>query len=141
MVSGTLFFHKDFKFHDGVDGEKIIVVLGTGSGIALVVKTTSRGTRYLLTYGCQATHRFPNFHLVKNCCCLKKDTWIVLDEFYEFNYNHLLQKHFSNEIHRLGMLSDDITIDLLKCAIHSEDISSSQVEIVRASLKNILSPE
>ena len=76
MTPGTLFFDRNFKFHDGEDGMKILVTLGTGQGITIVAKTTSQGSRYLNDFGCQIEHRFPNFHLVQGCCCLSKATWM-----------------------------------------------------------------
>ena len=139
MKPGTLFFHQNFKFHDGDSANKIIVVLGDLRGITLVVKTTSQGKRYLNDHGCQVNHRFPNFHLIKNCCFLEKSTWVVLDEFYELRHSELLQKHFSGQINRMGMLSEELTIDLLKCAIQSEDISAHQTKIVQKSLDDFLS--
>ncbi len=142
MIPGTLFFYENFKFHDGATANKIIVSLGSSGAITLAVKTTSKGRRYLNDHGCQSDHRFQNFHLVQNSCLfLSKPTWIVLDEFYELKQTIILQKSFSNEVKRMGILEKSLTIDLLKCAIHSEDISISQVEIVKASLNNIDSPE
>lgn len=142
MIPGTLFFYENFKFYDGATANKIIVALGSSGAITLAVKTTSKGRRYLNDHGCQSDHRFQNFYLVQNSCLfLPKPTWIVLDEFYELKQTILLQKSFSNEVKRMGILEESITIDLLKCALHSEDISSNQVEIVKASLKNTLSPE
>lgn len=134
MKPGTLFFYRDFRFHDGGSADKIIVALGSSQGVTLVVKTTSQGKRYLNDYGCQADHRFPSYHLVKNCCCLEKPTWIVLGEFYELKYAELVQKNFTGDLRRIGELSDDITIDLMKCSIQSDDISSHQASIVQNSI-------
>lgn len=137
MVPGTLFFDENFKFHDGEEGRKIFVVLGTNSQIVLVVKTTSQGHRYLNDFGCQITHRFPNFHLVQGCCCLSKRTWVNLDEFYEFKNTDLLAKHFTGTVKRLGVLPSELAISLLECATKSEDISISQLKITRSTLEEI----
>lgn len=85
MTPGTFFVDKHFRFYDGEEAQKILVALGTNHDVTIVVKTTSRGVRYRNEYGCHADHRFPNFHLVKGCCCLPKPTWVCLDEYYEFN--------------------------------------------------------
>jgi len=98
MTPGTFFFDSEFKFHDGEDGKKIFITIGSDRGITLVVKTTSKSKRYLNDFGCQSDHRFPSFHLAKGCCCLNKPTWIDLGEFYEFNDTDLLQKHFSGQV-------------------------------------------
>ena len=134
MTPGTLFFDRHFRFYDGEEGQKILVALGTVHGVTLVVKTTSQGRRFRNDFGCQADHRFPNFHLVKGCCCLSKPTWVSLDEYYEFKDSELLQKHFSGDINRIGLLTDPITIALMECVLQSEDISPRQTCIVQTAL-------
>ncbi|MGH9906190.1 MAG: hypothetical protein ACRD8U_11500 [Pyrinomonadaceae bacterium] len=138
MTPGTLFFHKNFRFHDGAEGEKILVALGTAQAVTLVVKTTAQGRRYRNDYGCQAKHRFPNFHLPLSCCCLSKPTWICLNEYYEFKDSELLQCHFSGDVNRMGELPDDIAISVMQCAIESEDISRRQADIVKTALEVFL---
>lgn len=134
MIPGTLFFDRHFRFHDGEEGQKILIALGTAHGVTIVVKTTSQARRFRNEYGCQAEHRFPNFHLVKGCCCLPKPTWVCLDEYYEFNDRELLQRHFSGDINRRGALPDPITIELIECALSSDDISPRQTNIVQTAL-------
>ncbi len=92
------------------------------------------GARYLNDYGCQADHRYPNFHLVKGCCCLSRPTWVCLDEYYEFKDSELLQRHFSGDVNRIGELPDVITIELMECALSADDISGRQAGIVRNAL-------
>jgi len=41
MTPGTLFFDRHFRFHDGEDGQKILIALGTAHGVTVVVKATS----------------------------------------------------------------------------------------------------
>lgn len=134
MTPGTLFFDRHFRFYDGEEGQKILIALGTAHGVTIVVKTTSQGRRFRNDFGCQADHRFPNFHLVKGCCCLSKPTWVCLDEYYEFKDSELLQRHFSGDIDRIGLLTDEITIALMECALQSEDISPRQTRIVQTAL-------
>lgn len=135
MTPGTLFFDRHFAFHDGEEGQKILVALGTARGVTIVTKTTSQGRRYLNDFGCQANHRFPNFHLVHGCCCLSKPTWVCLDEFYEFKDSELLQKHFSGDVNRIGELEGKITIQLSECSLSSEDITERQSAIITTALE------
>lgn len=134
MTPGTLFFDRHFRFYDGEEGQKILIALGTAHGVTVVVKTTSQSRRFRNDFGCQTDHRFPNFHLVKGCCCLSKPTWVCLDEYYEFKDSELLQRHFSGDIDRIGLLTDEITIALMECALQSEDISPRQTHIVQTAL-------
>ena len=101
----------------------------------MVVKTTSQGHRYRNDFGCQADHRFPNFHLVQNCCLLSKPTWFCLDEFYELKHSTLLQRHFSGDVWRIGTLPDELTTALMSCAQQSDDISADQLAIVQGALE------
>lgn len=135
MSPGTLLFDTGFTFHDGESGEKILVTLGSGQGITVVAKTTSRGSRFGLSFGCQSKNRFPCFHLPLNSCCLKQPTWICLDEFYEFNDALLMQHHFSGRIRRIGELPDDVTKLLLECAMDCDDISVAQARVVTEARK------
>lgn len=134
MTPGTLIVDRHFRFHDGNEAQKILVALGTAHGITLIVKTTSQGRRYKNDFGCQSDHRFPNFYLVQGCCCLSKPTWVCLDEYYEFKDSDLLQRHFSGDIRRIGVLPDEITESLMGCALRSEDISPRQCGIVQVAL-------
>jgi len=84
--------------------------------------------------GGQADHRFPNFHLVQGCCCLPKPTWVCLDEYYEFKDSELLQRHFSGDINRIGTLPDEMTEELMDCALQSEDIAPRQSALVQTAL-------
>jgi hypothetical protein len=140
MDPGTLFIFENFVFHDGESANKIIVVLGSSKATTLVVKTTSKGNRYLNDHGCQSHHRFQNFHLaLRSCPVLSKPTWIVLNEFYELKHTILIQKSFSNELKRIGVLSDSLTLDLLNCVLQSDDINPNQTNIIQTSIKKFLS--
>lgn len=135
MTPGTIFTDQTFVFHDGKVGNKILVSLGAKSGVIVVAKATSQGQKYSSIFGCQIKDRFPNFFLVQNCCVLAKPTWICLHEFYEFSAADLLKKHFSGDTKSIGNLPDEITVDLIECALNSLDISAAQVKI----LKHIMS--
>lgn len=134
MTPGTLVVDRRFRFHDGDEAQKILVAIGTAQGLTLIVKTTSQGRRYRNDFGCQADHRFPNFHLVQGCCCLSKPTWVCLDEYYDFKDSELLQRHFSGDINRIGTLPDEITENLMACALQSEDIAPRQCTILQTAL-------
>ncbi len=121
-------------------GKKILVVLNDGSvGYYIVVKTTSKETCKGLEQGCQTQNRYPNFFLPQNSCCLEKDTWIGLDEFFELTAAKLLAKHFSGEIRTLGILPNSITKELLECAISCDDIMIKQIEVLTVQLSQFTS--
>lgn len=131
MTPGTVFTDQNFVFHDGETGSKILIALGTKSGVIVVVKATSQGHRYNSNFGCQIKDRFPNFHLVQNCCELTKPTWVCLQEFYEFRAAELVQKHFKGNTKIICTLSNEIMADLISCALDSMDITPAQIEILK----------
>ena len=133
MAPGTILQHQNFRFHDGAIGNKILIVLGSDAGVSVVVKTTSKSYRFSSSYGCQLGDRFPNFHLVQNCCILPKATWVCLDEYYEFRDADLVALHFAGDVKQLGNLPADITAELMACALASNDISFYQEQIIRAA--------
>ena len=139
MIPGTLYFDCNFRFHYGEGGKKILIALGTSQGVTIVVKTTSQHQRFRNNFGCQVDHRFPNFFLTEGCCCLSKPTWVCLDEYYEFKDSEILQRHFSGDINLVGVLSDEITIALAECAMHSKDISYYQLRIIQNAMNRFRS--
>jgi hypothetical protein len=57
-----------------------------------------------------------------------------LDDYYEFKDSELLQRHFSGDVNRIGELSDAVTIELMECALNSDDISGRQAGIAKSAL-------
>jgi len=138
MTPGTFLVDDNFKFRDEKTGKKIFAILNNGVlGSYIAVKTTSKGDRYGIQYGCQIMDRFPNFHFVQASCFLQKNTWIQLDDFFEFDAQKLIQKVTNGEIHRIGVLEPSQTIELLTCASHSDDISSIHEKEIKKTIDAI----
>lgn len=132
MSPGTILFDRHFVFHDGEVGEKLLVVLTDGrSGQYIVAKTTSNGSRYGLEFGCQLNQRFPCYFLPRGSCCLDGNSWLCLDEFYEFEKAALIQRVMERKVDRIGILPESIAIEVMGCAMGSDDISVAQGDMVR----------
>lgn len=132
MVPGTVLFDKDFRFHDGQKGEKLFLVLSDGrNGTYITVKTTSNDSRFGVTYGCQITARFPHFFLPKGSCFLESHTWLCLDEFYEFDARALISRITTGHIHRIGVMTVELTREVQSCAISCFDILEEHAEVLR----------
>lgn len=135
MTPGTIIFHKDFKFSDGQMKDKYLVVLGNlKRGVILVAKTTSKGHRYRLDFGCQSANRYPAFYFPQHSCCFPICTWICLDEFYELNVQSLMQSMTGGEVYKYGVLENSLTRDLQFCAKNADDISAHQEAMIEGSL-------
>jgi hypothetical protein len=142
MIPGTILCDDEFTFSDGTKGQKLSVVLNDGqSGAYVVIKTTSNPNFKGTTYGCQSSDRYPNFFCPKGSCCLKKDTWIQLDQFFEFMAHELVARHFTGHIKRIGVLPDQILKELLECAINCEDITQDQIQVLSDCLTQLATAE
>ena len=135
MTPGTIVFHRDFKFSDGATKDKYLVVLGNlDKGVILAAKTTSKGHRYRIDFGCQSGSYFSAFYLPRGSCCLPLCTWICLDEFYEIRADALISSMVSGQVYKHGELDASLTRDLQFCAKGSDDISAHQEAIIDGSL-------
>jgi len=137
MTPGTFLFDRKFQFKDGEKGEKIFVILNNGdSGTYIAAKTTSKGDRYGIQYGCQVLERFANFYFVQGSCFLHKNTWVQLDAFFEFKSEKLMQKVIIGDINQIGILQCTQASELLMCASHSEDLSLAQEKIILQTIES-----
>ena len=67
-------------------------------------------------------------------CYLKGETWVCLDEFYEFSYRKALKKKFDGVIKPVCTILDPILRRIQDCARNSDDISDDQHMIIGACL-------
>jgi hypothetical protein len=136
MTPGTLIIDNEFVYSNGETGKKILVILNDGStGYYIVIKTTSKDTYKGIKFGCQSDDRYPNFFLPKGCCYLRMNTWVMLDQFFEFSAQEVLAKHFSGKMNQLAVLPDNIIKGLLECAANCQDITVAQEKVVRDTLR------
>lgn len=133
MQPGDIYFHKDFVFHDGAKADKYLVVLGTSDSHLIVAKTTSQGHQYRNDYGCQSGNRFPAFFLPLGTCCMKKNTWVCLDELYELDKTALTAKIVAGIVHGYGKITA-LARDIQFCAMNCIDTTTHQENIIRGSL-------
>ncbi|STZ55588.1 Uncharacterised protein [Moraxella lacunata] len=139
MKIGSVFFDKQFAFHDGQTGEKLFLALGFGDGVYVVAKTTSKQHGRGTVFGCQ-DDRFYNFYLPQNSCYFKVCTWVCLDELYELKASEVLQKHFAGIINPICTLDDVLTRQIQNCALNGLDITNFQAEVMERSLLSTQNP-
>jgi len=139
MNPGTIFSKPQFIMHDGTYGNKFFINLNDGLGYPyiFVLSTTKQKGRSTI-FGCHNEDRLPNFHLPIACTCFFEfDTWVLME-----GYKEIRKTEFSNDIVngiflRLSCLSDDITKDLIQCAIESGDLLTSQRNSLIESLNRL----
>ena len=142
MTPGTILCDDEFLFSNGTTGKKLLVVLNDGEcGSYITIKTTSKSDYKGNDYGCQSDDRYPNFFCPKGTCCLKQNTWIQLDQFFEFKSHELIARHFSGKIKRIGILPDKILVELLDCAINCQDITEKQAKDLKDTVAALRNPK
>lgn len=131
MTPGAVLHHKGFTFHDQGVGDKYLVVLNDGvGGVYIVAKTTSQSRNRSFTYGCNSRDIFPNFFIPDGGCCLRGNSWICLNEFYEFDAAELLDGRFKGIINVIGNLTPGVSELLINCAKDCDDISVAQATVL-----------
>ncbi len=139
MTPGTIISDTQFRFSDGTIGQKLMIILNDGTtGKYIVIKTTSQPKRKGRKTGCQSDDYYPNFYLPDGSCCLRGESWLMLNEFFEFDTSHMLRGKFSGRMKHIGILPTDIVKELLDCAINCQDISLAQEQTL-IDMRNNLS--
>jgi hypothetical protein len=138
MTPGTILHDPKFLCHDKTTQNKLLIVLNDGSaGNYILVKTTSKGGKKARTPGCHAKDHFHNFFIPKGQSNFPEDTWVMLDEFHEFDRKELLQRSLQKYIKVKGNLPENLVKSLLVCAKNSPDISATHEAILDDTLNNL----
>jgi hypothetical protein len=138
MTPGAILHDPQFLCHDKTQQNKLLVVLNDGSaGNYILVKTTSSGKKKSSAPGCHPRDRFRNFFIPKGQSDFPEDTWVMLDEFYEFDRKTLLQQALSKYIKVKGQLPQSLIKSLLVCAKDSPDITPAQEAILDDALTRL----
>lgn len=123
MTPGSVLLDRQFKLSDGSTAPKYIVVLNDGkAGFYVTVRSTSKDKGKGRVAGCQSRDRFRNYFLPKGSCCFAKESWLMLNEFHEFDKNQLIAAKMSGRLEYINCLPDSLIKSLLVCAKESNDI-------------------
>ncbi len=138
MTEGSVFYDPNFSFHDGEVGQKLFVLLNNGQdGSFLTVLSTSKQKRKSGTAGCHASDFPINYHFPAGTE-FPDNSWLLLDEIYEFACFQLVQKVKQGLIAHKQPLSRPSLLNVLDCAIEGEDISlehHDRLVVFRTALK------
>lgn len=130
MNKGTILFHRDFQFHDGQTGEKLIIVLNTPKNNEpyLCCKTTSKQRFDIDREGC---HSHKNIYVINpNYDWFKGKTWVQFHELYEFEPQRFLQAHFKGDLEIKGSLKENTINAIRNCIKRSEDVSQYHLSLL-----------
>ena len=131
MNKGTILFHRDFQFHNGQSGEKLIIVLNTPQDNEpyLCCKTTSKPKFNIDKEGC---HSQKNIYVINpNYDWFKMKTWVQFYELYEFERAKFLQAHFTGVLDIKGELRENTMRAIVNCTKRSDDVSKYHISLLR----------
>jgi hypothetical protein len=117
MARGAVYYHSQFKFHDGAVGEKRFVILNEPKSDEpyLVLKTTSKlhGKTYIP--GCNPDRGV--FFLAANLeSMFELDTLVQLREIFPFTQQEILTASLKDKtLNHLGDLSDICVRQIINC--------------------------
>jgi hypothetical protein len=132
---GNIYRHPEFKFHDGEIGDKLILLLNTPSNKehGIFVKTTSQQHNKPSTVGCIKSHRC--FYIDANSELFDLNTWIQLDDIYEFDANAAKR---NDGLHKIGTLNDGKIDKIIDCLllVLDEDLPKKTKEVLKPSMES-----
>ena len=142
-LAGEVYFDEDFEFLDGAKGKKLFVVLCDSpyvNDVVIVVKTTSQHKDAAIygeesssrKRGCASTAFRPNFFQPVSDATFEEDTWVLLEEFYEYD-----ESDFQDNWDPLFVLDMTTTADILDCAAGSKFVEIAVKEELIKLASNI----
>jgi hypothetical protein len=130
MKKGEIFFDKNFAFTDSTIGEKLFILL-TEKEPYLVLKTTSNSKQYPNVKPYCNPPRLVFYIPVELKQSFTKNTYIQLNEIFEYNNLDFLKKSFNKEIKSKGTLTNDILNSLFNCLDKiKDDISPKHYKLL-----------
>jgi hypothetical protein len=137
MKPGTVLVDDHFVYSNGETGKKLLVVLGsTLAPSYIVIKTTSRPAHKGSFPGCQLKDRIQNFYLPEGSCFLHGETWLLLNDVFEFDRDHFAEKTAAGELRRIGNFDAEILKELLECVVQIRDIKRAHRTVLQGILAN-----
>lgn len=132
MRSGTIVLDDSFMATDQTLLQKLLVLLNDGlCGFYVATKTTSNGGQYTYAPGCQPEGRFRCFYVPQGWASFRKDTWVQLEEFFEYPSSLLDAACAGGRFRILDALPTALRTELVKCALDASDISKRWEEAIR----------
>lgn len=137
MKCGDLLFDGKFQFPNGNIDYKLIIVVCEYGDNRLVLQTTRQSKGKSRTEGCQVNDTPPNFYVPSNTTWFDDDTWILLDEVFEYDSNQYFIKKEDGIIRHKTDLPKSFMKDLLNCLMQSRDIDGFDKDFINKAYEKL----
>ncbi len=137
MNCGTILFDSKFQFPDGtIDYKLIIIVCDYGTNY-LVLQTTRQPDGKNNVAGCQLNDKPSNYFIPGKTLWFEDNTWILLDEIFEYNSDEFFYKEADGIVFHKSVLSNNFMKQLIECALKSRDIDGFDKEYIQKAYDNL----
>lgn len=133
MNCGTVLYDTQFQFPNGDIIDKLIIVFGDLGTDYLVAQTTRQKKVKKENIGCQPSDQPHNFFIPKNTHWFEDNTWVLLNEVFEYNFDTFAHKKEGKIVQHRHVLSKEIMKQILGCALQSDDIEEFYLEFIQRS--------
>ncbi len=137
MNCGTILHDKEFQFSDGLTGNKLIIILSNYGRNYLVAVTTSQQHSKNRVKGCQLNDKPANYFIPKNSTWFEEDTWVLLNEVVEVDFDILSYKKEGRIALEKSVLPSTLMKDILNCALKSEDIEEFYLDFLKTVAESL----
>lgn len=131
MNCGTILYDTQFQFPDGRIIDKLIIVLGDLGTDYLVAQTTRQQKFKKKVAGCQINDNPSNYFIPERTSWFNDDTWVVLNEVYEYNSDTFAYKKADKIVQHRNVLPKELIKHILECALKSDDIELLYLEYIK----------
>lgn len=127
---GAVLSWEDFKFEDGGESDKLLIVLGARKGVnAIAVVCTSKQRSKKALAGC---HEQEGYYFIpgggRNW--FKLDTWVELHRSFELDAAKLLTALMTKQATALANLSPEIAAAIRNCLKKTDDVTPAQIALL-----------
>lgn len=132
MNRGTVIFHPDYKFEDGVVANKLFIILNNApdrGDVLLLAKTTSQRKSRDAKEGCN--HRRLEFFIPEGRTSFRQDTWVILNPIYPVPLAEMAKRVMMKQCFVKDVLNEQMMNAIRNCALQSDDIEGRWVKLLK----------
>lgn len=132
-MRGSVYFHKNLPLSTGREKDKLLVQVNTPSKKEpyLLYLTTSQPKSRPETPGCIS--RLSLFYVEAGKPFFDKNTWIQLDELYEFDSAYIIKMGLQKEMRELGIIPNQKMNEIANCFRRIDDVSKYNLGLILKS--------
>ena len=131
MNAGTVLLIKDFKFQDGTQKDKLLIVLNNPKDDEpfLLCPATSQQWRKSKILGCHSDDNY--FYIDENQDKFLKNTWIVFHKLYSYSAALIVKESFQQNLFKKFAIEPTLWQAIKNCILQSKDIEIEYLEMIK----------